>query len=286
MATAVETQPPLPSIGFRPGRFFLLAIPAAFLITFFVSPMVLVALRSGEPGWIASYTNILTSEVYLKVLANSFRTALITTALTVLIGYPYAYATARVTGTLRILLLALVLMPFWSSLLARTFSWLALLQDTGLINQTLIGMGLIDSPLPLVRTQVGVIIAMVHIMLPYFVLPLFAVMVKIDRTLMSAAESLGASAFRRFYRVFLPLSMPGVAAGASLVFILTLGFYITPAILGDPNQAMIGEVIATDLETIGFARASALGIVLLAVTLVLFAVLAAARSAYVARSRA
>ena len=279
MAAAVATTMPPTSTG-RRGRLLLLGIPVLFLVVFFAAPMVLMAQRSLQgDGW-AGYGEILTSEVYLKVLANSFQTAFVTTLFTLLLGYPLAYAIARVDGALRILLLGLVLMPFWSSLLARTFSWLALLQDTGLVNTVLTKLGLIDEPLPLVRTELGVTIAMVHIMLPYFVLPLFATMVKIDRTLIRAAESLGANAFQRFYRVFLPLSMPGVGGGASLVFILSLGFYITPALLGDPNQAMIGEVIATELQTIGFSRAGALGIVLLAATLLLLAVLGGARTVY------
>lgn len=279
MAAAVATAIPRTSIG-RRGTLLLLGVPVVFLVVFFAAPMVYMGQRSLENGGLAGYVEILSSPVYLQVLGNSFKTALLTTLSTVLLGYPLAYAIARVNGALRILLLGLVLMPFWSSLLARTFSWLALLQDTGLINTVLNNMGLIDQPLPLVRTELGVTIAMVHIMLPYFVLPLFATMVKIDRTLLRAAESLGANAFQRFYRVFLPLSMPGVGAGASLVFILSLGFYITPAVLGDPNQAMIGEVIATELQTIGFSRAGALGIVLLVATLVLLAVLGAARAAY------
>ncbi|MBU8808280.1 ABC transporter permease [Mycolicibacterium goodii] len=279
MAAAVATAIPRTSIG-RRGTLLLLGVPVVFLVVFFAAPMVYMGRRSLENGGLAGYVEILSSPVYLQVLGNSFKTALLTTLSTVLLGYPLAYAIARVNGALRILLLGLVLMPFWSSLLARTFSWLALLQDTGLINTVLNNMGLIDQPLPLVRTELGVTIAMVHIMLPYFVLPLFATMVKIDRTLLRAAESLGANAFQRFYRVFLPLSMPGVGAGASLVFILSLGFYITPAVLGDPNQAMIGEVIATELQTIGFSRAGALGIVLLVATLVLLAVLGAARAAY------
>ncbi|MBU8834177.1 ABC transporter permease [Mycolicibacterium goodii] len=279
MAAAVATAIPRTSIG-RRGTLLLLGVPVVFLVVFFAAPMVYMGQRSLENGGLAGYVEILSSPVYLQVLGNSFKTALLTTLSTVLLGYPLAYAIARVNGALRILLLGLVLMPFWSSLLARTFSWLALLQDTGLINTVLNNMGLIDQPLPLVRTELGVTIAMVHLMLPYFVLPLFATMVKIDRTLLRAAESLGANAFQRFYRVFLPLSMPGVGAGASLVFILSLGFYITPAVLGDPNQAMIGEVIATELQTIGFSRAGALGIVLLVATLVLLAVLGAARAAY------
>lgn len=279
MAAAVATAIPRTSIG-RRGTLLLLGVPVVFLVVFFAAPMVYMGRRSLANGGLAGYVEILSSPVHLQVLGNSFKTALLTTLSTVLLGYPLAYAIARVNGALRILLLGLVLMPFWSSLLARTFSWLALLQDTGLINTVLNNMGLIDQPLPLVRTELGVTIAMVHIMLPYFVLPLFATMVKIDRTLLRAAESLGANAFQRFYRVFLPLSMPGVGAGASLVFILSLGFYITPAVLGDPNQAMIGEVIATELQTIGFSRAGALGIVLLVATLVLLAVLGAARAAY------
>jgi putative spermidine/putrescine transport system permease protein len=171
-------------------------------------------------------------------------------------------------------LIVLVLMPFWVSLLSRTFAWVGLLQDTGLINSFLQLAGLIDDPIPLIRTPLGVLIGMVHILLPYMVLPLMNTMADIDKGQLQAARSLGATPLQRFIRVFLPLSRPGIFAGFVLVFVLSLGFYITPAMLGAPQNMMIGELLIQETQKVGLVRASALGIILLAGTLISFGLLA------------
>jgi putative spermidine/putrescine transport system permease protein len=166
-----------------------------------------------------------------------------------------------------------LLLPFWVSLLLRTFSWLILLQDTGLINVILLRIGLISEPLHLIRNQIGVLVGMTHILLPYAVLPIYAVMRKVDPRLMEAATICGSSRLRAFVRVYLPLSMPGVLAAGLLTFTLALGFYITPALLGGARDVMIGQLIAAQVtEQLNFGFAAVLSVVLLAATAAAFGI--------------
>src|SRR6266571_4469414 len=152
--------------------------------------------------------------------------------LVILLGYPIAYAASAVPKGWSVLILALVILPFWTSVLVRAYAWLALLQRTGVINQFLQYFGVIEEPLALVHNTFGTVVATVHILLPFMVLPLYATMQQIPRDLMQAGASLGAGPMLTFWRIFLPLSLPGVLAGSTLVFVLSLGFYITPELLG------------------------------------------------------
>jgi putative spermidine/putrescine transport system permease protein len=254
-------------------RWGLLLVPAvAFVAVFFLVPLAEMVSRSLTEPSPANYSEFFETSAYLRVLGNTFRTALIVTACCVALGYPYAYAMRR-AGRVGFALLALaLLLPFWSSLLVRTFAWMTLLQDTGVINDALLSLGIVDEPVELIRNQLGVIIGMTHIMLPYMVLPLYAVMARIDLSLSEAAGGLGASPVRAFRRVFLPLSLPGLLAGALLVFVLSLGFYITPALLGGAEDVLIGQLIADQVTVnVNFGFASAIGIVLLVVTLLILA---------------
>lgn len=251
-----------------------LVVPAvAFAAVFFLVPLAEMAVRSVTEPSAANYSDFFAASAYVRVLGQTFRTALVVTVCCVVLGYPYAYAMRRTHGLGFALLCMMLLLPFWSSLLVRSFAWITLLQDTGVINRALMSLGVIDHPLSLIRNSLGVTIGMTHIMLPYMVLPLYAVMARIDLSLTDAAASLGASPVRAFRRVFLPLSLPGLAAGALLVFVLSLGFYITPALLGGPQNVLIGQLIADQVTTnVNFGFASAIGIVLLAVTLVVLGV--------------
>jgi ABC-type spermidine/putrescine transport system permease subunit I len=266
---------PTPRRARRPlaGGAVVCAPLLVFLAVFFLYPLVEMA-KGSLDGGLDRYQEIFTSPVYRRVMWNTLRISAMTTLICLLIGYPYAYVMSKVSGRVQLLMLAVVLLPFWASLLVRSFAWIALLQDSGLINQVLQGLGLVDEPISLIRTPAGVLIGMVHIMLPYLVLPLFTTMVRIDDGLLRAASSLGATPWQRFRRVFVPLSIPGVAAGTLLVFTISLGFYITPALLGSPRQSMVGEVIAEQVEQFGLATASALGITLLVGTLAILAVIA------------
>ena len=251
---------------------WLLALPVLlFLAVFFLWPLVQMGRESLSDG-LSTYGDVWSSSVYRRVFWTTASTAGLVTLICLVLGFPYAYVMYRSSRGTRTLLMAVVLLPFWSSLLVRSFAWIALLQDSGLVNQVLQSLGLADEPVPLIRTQLGVLIGMVHIMLPYMVLPLFATMLRVDDRLLLAATSLGASPWRRFVRVFAPLNAPGIFAGALLVFTISLGFYITPALLGGPRQAMIGEVIADEVQQFALPTASALGMVLLAGTMVLLGI--------------
>jgi putative spermidine/putrescine transport system permease protein len=207
------------------------------------------------------------------ILIRTFMTSAIVTLACIAIGLPFAMVAASVQGWRRQALLGAVLLPLWTSLLVRTAAWYIVLQDNGLINATLKGLGIISSPIPLMFNRLGVVIAMTHVLLPFMVLPIFSVLIAIPKNLMPAAASLGAHPLRAFVHVLLPLSMRGVVSGALLVFMAALGYYITPALIGGANDQMISSVIAYyAAAAANWGMAGALGLVLLAMTILLYAV--------------
>ncbi|KRE00453.1 ABC transporter permease [Bosea sp. Root381] len=218
------------------------------------------------------YRRIFSEDIYWRSFALTFRMALTVTVMSLLLGYPVAYAAAHVKRPWDVLILAFVILPFWTSVLVRAYAWLVLLQRTGVTNQMLEGLGLISEPLALVHNELGTVIATVHILLPFMVLPLYSTMQKIPRELMLAGASLGGGPLHSFLRIFLPLSLPGVVAGLTLVFVLTLGFYITPELLGGGRTIMISMVVARNVELYNqWGAASAVGVVLLVSVLAIFA---------------
>ena len=209
------------------------------------------------------------------ILMRTFWIAALVTFACACIGYPYAIIAASLSGWKRDLMLAAVLLPLWTSLLVRTAAWFILLQEKGLINDLLITLGIIDTPLALIFNRTGVIIAMTHVLLPFMVLPIYSVLITIPKNLMPAAASLGANPVRAFLRVLLPLSLRGVASGGLLVFISAIGYYITPALIGGPGDQMISSIIAFYATgSANWGMAGALGVVLLVATLVLYSVYA------------
>ncbi len=209
--------------------------------------------------------------VYLDILARTFKIAAVVTLACLAIGYPLAYVLAHLPERWAHLLMIGVLLPFWTSLLVRTASWIVLLQREGPINDALQALGLIAEPLEIVFRRPAVYIAMTHVLLPFMVLPLYAVMRGIHPAYVRAALSLGAAPWTAFRRVYLPLSLPGVVAGSLLVFILALGYYITPALVGGAADQMISYFIAFfTLQTINWGMAAALGSLLLLATLALY----------------
>jgi putative spermidine/putrescine transport system permease protein len=207
------------------------------------------------------------------ILIRTFVTAAIVTIACIAIGLPFAMVAASVQGWRRQLLLGAVLLPLWTSLLVRTAAWYIVLQDNGLINATLKALGVISDPIPLMFNRLGVVIAMTHVLLPFMVLPIFSVLIAIPRNLMPAAASLGAHPLRAFLHVLLPLAMRGVVSGSLLVFMAALGYYITPALIGGANDQMISSVIAYyATAAANWSMAGALGLVLLAMTILLYAV--------------
>jgi len=255
------------------NRWALLAIPAAlFLVVFFLAPLLQMSSRSvtdpADAGF-SNYAKFFEQEAYVRVLTNTFWVAILSTAACLVIGYPFAYLMTVVPGRIAGLLVIAVLLPFWSSLLVRSFAWQVILRDTGIINRFLIELGVISEPLTLIRTTAAVIIGMSHILLPFMVLPLWAVMRRIDPEYGRAAANLGASPRLAFFRVFVPLSMPGVLAGCLLVFVLALGFYITPALLGGLRDQMISQLIVQQVQQrLDWGFAAAISVLLLAITLV------------------
>lgn len=251
---------------------FLLCTPAVLLIALVIFLPI---------GWLfaLSFMNEqggLTFDHYVRMLhpayTRSFRTtfelSFLVTAICCALGYPLAYLMSQVSAVWRAIIFVSVLFPFWTSLLVRTYAWLVLLQRRGVVNTWLQDVGAIEAPLRLVHNFTGTAIGMTHIMLPFMVLPLYAAMTAVDRDFVRASASLGASPLRSFWQVFFPLTLPGLLAGTMLVFVLCLGFYVTPAVLGGGRVLMWSMSIERSVAVYSdWGAASALGVVLLVVTL-------------------
>ena len=256
----------------RNEQFRLLALcaPALLLIGFVVL---------GPIGWLSSLSFVgpdgptllhyerLIHPSYKLTLITTFQLAFLVTAICLVLGFPVAYLAAQMPSRGASLVMLCVLFPFWTSLLVRTYAWLVILQRRGLVNTWLQGLGLIDEPLRLVYNFGGTVVGMTHIMLPFMVLPLYAAMKAIDPGYMRAAANLGASPIRAFWQIFVPLSRPGVVAGLVVVFVLSLGFYVTPALLGGGRVMTWSMQIERSMAVYSdWGAASALGVVLLVIT--------------------
>ena len=258
----------------------LLMLPAvAMLVLMFLLPLALFFVRTfmefdgTTAEFIAQAKNLLLSQPYLTALGTTNWIALIVTVTVLLIGYPVAYYLTTATGPgVSIVILSIVL-PYFTSIIVRTFSWMVLLGEHGLINDLLRASGLIDHPLSLMYNRLGVLIGMSYVLLPYMVLTLYAAMRGIDASLMRAAEGLGASGFYAFRRVYFPLSLHGVLSGGLIVYILSVGYFITPALMGGQHDIMIAMLIDRSLEVaVDWPSAALMSLTLLAVTLVLYGV--------------
>ena len=259
----------------RDWRSARLLAPALLLLAiFFLLPVLSLLLRSvlePTPG-LQNYTQLLGSTTYLRVFGNTFLVATVVTVVTVAIGFPTAWLLAIAPRRMSSLLFSILLLSMWTNLLARTFAWMVLLQATGPINRMLLALGVIDRPLTLVNNLVGVTIGMTYIMLPFLVMPLHATLRGIDPSTLRAAAICGASRWQAFWRVLVPLAMPGVASGALMVFVMALGYFVTPALLGGPSYMMLAELIAQLVqELLNWGLAGAAAFVLLVVTLSLYA---------------
>jgi len=249
-----------------------LVAPALLLITLTmllpVGWLFYLSVLSDAGDWsLEHYRRMWEQPSYGRTFLATFEVSALTTAICLLLGYPLAYFLSEIPKRAANLCMLAVLLPLWTSLLVRTYAWLVLLQRRGLINSWGIELGLWDEPLALVHNLAGTLIGMVHVMLPFLVLPLYSAMRAIDRNYLRAAANLGAGPLRSFWLVFFPLAMPGLATGALIVFILCLGFYVTPAVLGGGKVIMVSSRIASDIEIFfNWGAASALGVVLLALT--------------------
>jgi putative spermidine/putrescine transport system permease protein/spermidine/putrescine transport system permease protein len=216
------------------------------------------------------YQKMIQYKSYARVFVTTFQVSILTTLICILIGYPLAYFLAILPSRMAGFFMLAVLLPFWTSLLVRTYAWLVLLQKNGILNDFAISAGLWESPIKLVHNLTGTLIGMAHIMLPFLVLPLYGSMRKIERDMMHAASNLGASPIQAFWKVYFPLSLSGMVAGSLIVFVLCLGFYVTPAVLGGGRVVMVATQITAILENqYNWGAASALGVVLLVATLII-----------------
>jgi len=249
-----------------PGRYLVVSAPYIWLLIFFLAPFVLVlkisfssAIIAQPPytplfdwgvglipdikGTLASYEFLLSDELYAVAYLNSIKIALLSTILCLLIGYPMAYGIARAPGAWRNILLMLVILPFWTSFLIRVYAWIGILKNNGVLNNALMGLGIIDQPLPMLHSDFSVYVGIVYTYLPFMILPLYANLAKMDESLLEAASDLGCRPWKAFTSITLPLSFPGIIAGSMLVFIPAVGEYVIPALLGGPDTLMIGKVL-------------------------------------------
>lgn len=251
-----------------PARALAIVPPYLWLVLFFLVPFLLVVkisfsgMQFGVPPYTPlaeleegvlrltlqarGYIMLFTDNLYVATYLNSLKVAAITTLACILVGYPIAYCIARSAPGVRNLLLLGVILPFWTSLLLRVYAWIGILRNDGLLNHALMWLGVIDAPLEIYRTDLAVYIGLVYAYLPFFILPLYAHLVKMDVRLLEAAYDLGARPWRAFVSVTLPLSRNGVIAGAMLVFIPTVGEYVIPELLGGANTLMIGRIMWTE----------------------------------------
>ncbi|BBP45691.1 putrescine ABC transporter permease [Thiosulfatimonas sediminis] len=276
------------------GKKSLIGIPWLWMAIFFLLPFLFILkislseaallqppylpfIREVEDGLVtlvlnfSNYMLIFEDPLYWKALLNSIEIAAIATLLTLMLGYPMAYAIAKAPAAWRLPLLMLIILPFWTSFLIRVYAWIGILKNNGLLNQALMGMGIIDQPLEILYTQAAVYIGLVYTYLPFMILPLYATLIRMDNTLLEAAADLGCPPWKQFLTVTLPLSMPGVIAGSMLVFIPVMGEFVIPDLLGGPNTLMIGKLMWTEFfNNKDWPVASALAAVLLLVLIIPF----------------
>jgi len=280
-ATAVErpSQTALRRAARREKLSFLLLVvpalaPIALLLILPFSWLTWLSFlgADGQPG-LENYVRLAEQPATIKILLTTFRISLVVTLLCALLGYPLAYMLALLPHRIATLCLLAVILPFWTSILVRTYAWMVLLARRGVLNEALQDAGLISEPLRLMHNEIGTVIGMTHIMLPFLILPLYATMRSLDRGYMRAGASLGATPFRVFWKIYFPLTLPGLFGGLCFVFVLCLGFYVTPALLGGGRVQMIAMVIERNVTfNASWGPASALGVVLLLTTTVILAI--------------
>ena len=251
----------LSSLGIR-GRTLVIAIPYIWLVLYFLLPFLIVLKVSlafitiAQPPYTHydaagnfvlnlgdSYGRLFVDALYIKAYWNSLVVAAVSTVICLLIGYPFAYGMARCSHSVRNILLMLVILPFWTSFLIRVYAWIGLLKNNGLINDVLIWIGIIDSPIGMMNTNFAVYLGIVYSYLPFMILPLYANLEKMDMSLIEAATDLGCKPLKAFFLITVPLSFPGIVAGSMLVFIPAVGEYVIPELLGGPSSLMIGRVL-------------------------------------------
>jgi putrescine transport system permease protein len=296
------TQARLVRWGVR-GRTAVIAVPYFWLLLFFMVPFIIVlkiafsetqiAMPPYQPliDWgqdrilqiklnVGNFLFLLEDSLYWRAYLNSVKVAAVSTVFCLLIGYPMAYAIARASSMWRNILLMMVVLPFWTSFLLRVYAWIGILKNNGLINNTLMALGLIDAPIVMLQTDFAIYVGIVYSYLPFMILPLYSNLEKMDLTLLEAAEDLGCRPFKAFLTITLPLSLPGIVAGSLLVFIPAVGEFVIPALLGGPDALMIGKVLWTEFfSNRDWPVASAVAIALLALLVIPIVLLQRAQAA-------
>lgn len=277
-----------PKGHWRTGKGAVTAIPYAWLILFFLIPFVIVfRISLSEPliaqppyselfgpggdfqGSLYNYEIVLTDELYLVAFTNSLEIGFVSTLICLLIGYPMAYGIARASPKVRMILLLLVILPFWTSFLLRVYAWIGLLNDTGLVNTLLLHAGFITEPIRMMQTRFSVQLGIVYSYLPFMILPLYSTLERQDWSLVEAAQDLGCSATKAFWTITVPLSLPGIIAGSMLVFIPAVGEFVIPALLGGPDTLMAGRLLWDEFfSNRDWTLASTIAIVLLAILVI------------------
>lgn len=254
--------------SYSPASSLLLALPFfVIIVVAFLLPLIMLLHESAFVPFpnLANYAKVFNQPVYVRVMLRTLRIAALVTFFALILGYPLAWVMSRSSGLRRGLLFAAVLLPLWTSVLVRTYAWLVLLQTNGIVNQALMGLGLIEKPVRLLYNEGTVVLAMSHVLLPFMVLPLYSALRGIPDDYARAAQMLGASGLAVFRTITLPLSLPGVASGCLMVFLLALGFFVTPALIGGPQQMMIATLMQQQVtELLNWPFAGALVGVLLA----------------------
>ena len=276
------------------GRRLAIGLPYFWLVIFFLLPFLIVLKISlaepvlGQPPYspLSSWTDeaalqinlnlgnfqlVAEDKLYIEAFVNSLKVAAISTLLCLLVGYPMAYAIATTSERWRHLLLLMIILPFWTSFLIRVYAWIGILKPQGILNEVLLAAGLISEPLTILHTQTAVYIGIVYSYLPFMVLPLYANLAKLDKTLLEAAADLGARPFKTLLHITLPLSVPGIIAGSMLVFIPSVGEFVIPDLLGGPDSLMVGKLMWTEFfSNKDWPLASALALTMLILLIVPF----------------
>ena len=269
----------------RRKQAILLALPASLaLLFFFILPMVYILIRTLTENGTADFTEFFTDPFYLDILWTTIRVSLVSTAVSLLLGYPTAYYMARTTSRLKQAMVIVILFPFLVSAVVRSYGWMVILGTNGLLNQLLLGLGLISEPLKLLNTEAAVIIGMIHLLIPYMILSLVGVLQSIDPNVEYAAYSLGASPMTTFRRVVVPLSTPGIISGCVLVFTMSMTSYVTPKLLGGSKFRMMATMVVQEINVnFDWGAASAISYILLAVILAVQVVVVLVTGRYMKR---
>ncbi len=260
-------------------KWILILIPMLFIVLFTFIPILKLFKLSfvDQNGFTLKYlSQVFTEKVYFQVILLTLKTGFIITILSILLAYPVAYFLVKTkSAKLKKFILLVIMIPFWISLLVRTFSWIIILQDQGILNSFLIYIGLINKPIHLLYNGISVTIGMVHVLFPFMVLNIYSSMESIDMQLVQVAEVMGAKPMRAFWGIFFPLSVPGILSGSIIVFVLSLGYFITPSLLGGSQNMVISTLIQNNISaTLNWPLAASLALVLFIITMILLVILA------------